>query len=42
MEMIMIKINGGAFGYLDQPAAIGVDFFQGPFQDSDGEDNQME
>jgi hypothetical protein len=31
--------QGGAFGYLDQPAAIGVDFFQGPFQDSDGEDN---
>ncbi len=29
----------GALGYLDKPAAIGVDFFQGPFQDFDGEDN---
>ncbi len=31
--------TAGALGYLDQPAAIGVDFFQGPFQDADGEDN---
>ncbi len=30
----------GALGYLDQPPAIGVDFFQGPFQDADGEDNE--
>ncbi len=30
---------GGALGYLDKPPAIGVDFFQGPFQDADGIDN---
>ena len=31
--------NGGAIGYGSQPPAIGVDFFQGPFQDPDGKDN---
>ena len=31
----------GALGYGDQPPAIGVDFFQGPFQDPDGIDNQV-
>lgn len=30
---------GGALGYGSLPPAIGVDFFQGPFQDSDGKDN---
>jgi len=29
----------GATGYGDLPPAIGVDFFQGPFQDNDGIDN---
>jgi len=27
--------EGGALGYGDQPPAVGVDFFQGPFQDAD-------
>ena len=31
--------NGGSLGYGTQPPAIGVDFFQGPFQDNDGLDN---
>lgn len=31
--------NSGNKGYGLNPPAIGVDFFQGPFQDSDGEDN---
>lgn len=30
---------GGAVGYGTNPPAIGVDFFQGPFQDDDGKDN---
>lgn len=29
----------GAKGYGDQPPAIGIDFFEGPFQDEDGIDN---
>jgi len=29
----------GQFGYGNQPPAIGVDFFQGPFQANDGKDN---
>lgn len=33
--------NQGASGYGSQPAAIGVDFFQGPFQDEDGVDNAV-
>lgn len=33
--------NGGAIGYGSQPPAIGVDFFQGPFQDNDGLDNPL-
>ena len=33
--------NGGAKGYGPQPPAIGVDFFQGPFQDNDGLDNPL-
>lgn len=33
--------NGGAKGYGPTPPAIGVDFFQGPFQDADGLDNPL-
>lgn len=29
----------GAIGYGAQPPAIGVDFFEGPYQDADGSDN---
>ena len=32
---------GGAVGYGVQPPAIGVDFFEGPFQDADGLDNPL-
>lgn len=31
----------GAKGYGEQPPAIGVDYFQGPFQDNDGIDNPL-
>lgn len=31
--------NGGFFGYGSSPPAVGVDFFEGPFQDDDGIDN---
>ncbi|MBD79451.1 MAG: hypothetical protein CL840_11070 [Crocinitomicaceae bacterium] len=31
----------GATGYGSIPPAIGVDFFQGPFQDADGKDNPL-
>jgi hypothetical protein len=31
----------GVFGYGPLPPAIGVDFFQGPFQDADGVDNPL-
>jgi hypothetical protein len=31
----------GVFGYGPLPPAIGVDFFQGPFQDADGIDNPL-
>ncbi|MGB1003176.1 MAG: T9SS type A sorting domain-containing protein [Salibacteraceae bacterium] len=31
--------NSGRPGYGENPPAIGVDFFQGPFQDADGKDN---
>ncbi|MBD79447.1 MAG: hypothetical protein CL840_11050 [Crocinitomicaceae bacterium] len=31
----------GATGYGNIPPAIGVDFFQGPFQDADGKDNPL-
>ncbi len=31
--------QGGAKGYGSQPPAIGMDFFQGPFQDNDDMDN---
>lgn len=31
--------NAGRPGYGANPPAIGVDFFQGPFQDNDGKDN---
>lgn len=31
--------SDGAFGYGDQPPAIGIDFFQGPYMDPDGIDN---
>ncbi len=31
--------QNGAAGYLDQPPAIGIDFFEGPYQDNDGIDN---
>ncbi|GAB4250054.1 MAG: hypothetical protein Kow0079_03030 [Vicingaceae bacterium] len=33
--------NSGAFGYGAQPPAIGVDFFEGPYQDNDGMDNPL-
>lgn len=29
----------GAYGYGDQPPAVGIDFFQGPYMDPDGIDN---
>lgn len=32
---------GGAKGYGSQPPAIGVDFFQGPYQDNDDSDNPL-
>lgn len=31
--------SDGAFGYGDQPPAVGIDFFQGPYMDADGIDN---
>lgn len=31
--------NGAAIGYGVQPPAVGVDFFEGPYQDADGIDN---
>lgn len=31
--------NAGAIGYGVQPPAVGVDFFEGPYQDADGIDN---
>ncbi len=31
--------GSGAFGYGDQPPAVGIDFFQGPYMDPDGIDN---
>jgi hypothetical protein len=31
--------NGGWLGYGDNPPAVGVDFFEGPYQDNDGIDN---
>lgn len=31
--------EGGFLGYGNQPAAVGVDFFEGPYQDDDGIDN---
>ncbi|TNE75810.1 MAG: T9SS C-terminal target domain-containing protein, partial [Bacteroidetes bacterium] len=31
--------NLGFFGYGDVPPAVGVDFFEGPYQDNDGIDN---
>ncbi len=31
--------GNGAFGYGDQPPAVGIDFFQGPYMDPDGIDN---
>jgi hypothetical protein len=33
------ETNGGAQGYGENPPAIGVDFFEGPYQDADGIDN---
>jgi hypothetical protein len=30
---------GAAIGYLDRPASVGIDFFEGPYQDDDGKDN---
>ncbi len=30
---------GGAIGYFDRPPAVGIDFFEGPYQDDDGKDN---
>lgn len=31
--------DGGRLGYGENPPAIGVDFFEGPYQDADGVDN---
>jgi len=31
--------QGAAIGYGDTPAAVGIDFFEGPYQDNDGKDN---
>lgn len=31
--------NAGFFGYGDSPPAVGVDFFEGPYQDNDSIDN---
>ena len=31
--------SNGAIGYLDNPPAVGCDFFEGPYQDGDGRDN---
>ena len=31
----------GASGYGNNPPAVGVDFFEGPFQDADGKDNPL-
>ncbi|MEQ8520807.1 MAG: T9SS C-terminal target domain-containing protein, partial [Vicingaceae bacterium] len=31
--------NGGQKGYGDRPPAVGVDFFEGPYQDNDGVNN---
>ncbi|PLW92419.1 MAG: T9SS C-terminal target domain-containing protein [Marinilabiliales bacterium] len=31
--------GNGAIGYGDQPPAVGIDFFQGPYMDPDGIDN---
>lgn len=31
--------NAGFFGYGNNPPAVGVDFFEGPYQDDDGIDN---
>ncbi len=31
--------NNGFFGYGDNPPAVGVDFFEGPYQDNDSIDN---
>ena len=33
--------NNGFFGYGNSPPAVGVDFFEGPFQDDDGIDNEV-
>ena len=33
------EANAGKLGYGLNPPAIGVDFFEGPYQDEDGEDN---
>ncbi len=33
------QANGGAQGYGSNPPAIGIDFFEGPYQDNDGIDN---
>lgn len=31
--------QGGSAGYGDNPPAVGIDFFEGPYQDADGMDN---
>lgn len=33
------ETNGGSQGYGENPPAIGVDFFEGPYQDADNKDN---
>ena len=34
--------GSGKFGYGENPPAIGVDFFEGPYLDADGKDNKMQ
>ena len=33
--------NGGWKGYGANPPAVGIDFFEGPYQDNDGDDNPL-
>lgn len=33
--------GNGVTGYGEQPPAVGVDFFEGPYQDNDGKDNPL-
>ncbi|MEX1002537.1 MAG: T9SS type A sorting domain-containing protein [Crocinitomicaceae bacterium] len=35
------QTDGGYLGYGENPPAVGVDFFEGPYQDNDGIDNPL-